>query len=305
MKVLFLGSPRFSVEILKKLCASHHEVVAVVTQPDRPSGRGHKLTPTDVKTFANENNIKVFDYEKVCEHVEDIKKVQFDIAVTASFGQILRENFLALAPCINVHPSLLPKYRGATPIQSALLADDNETGVTIMNVVRAVDAGAIYMQKKVQIDDEDNYLTLENRLAGLGGDMLIEVLNQIESGSIKAVEQDENQATFCKKIVKEDCFLDLNLSATELVNKSRALCEYGVYILIDGQRLKVQKLRDVSVEFAGQNLTIGQVLESKKRFILACNGGAVEISSCQSKSGKFVSGKDFLNGFSIEGKKIN
>lgn len=305
MKVLFLGSPKFSVEILKRVLNSNHEVVAVVTQPDRPSGRGHKLLPTDVKAFAKENNIKVFDFEKVCEHIEEIKKVEFDISVTASFGQILRDNFLSLAPCINVHPSLLPKYRGATPIQSALLAGDNATGVTIMNVVRAVDAGAIYAQQKVKIEEDDNYTSLEKRLVEIGGDLLIDVLDKFEKGEISSVNQDEEKATFCKKVQKEDCFLDLNSTATELVNKSRALNEYGVYLMIDGQRLKVQNLKDVSSEFCGKNFEPCNVIEGKKRFVLSCKNGAIEVLSCQSKSGKMVSGKDFLNGFNIEGKKIN
>lgn len=302
MKVIFLGSPSFSVEVLKTLRESGHEVVAVITQPDRPSGRGHKLTATEVKAYAFENNIKVFDFEKVCDHIEEIKKVDFDISVTASFGQILRDNFLSIAPCINVHPSLLPKYRGATPIQSALLSGDKETGVTIMKVVREVDAGDIYKQTKVAIDESDDYSSLEKKLAKIGGEMLVEVLDEIEKGTAKAKMQDSEKATFCKKIQKEDCFLDLNLSAEELVNKSRALSEYGVYILIDGQRLKVQKIKDVSNEFKSYPC---EIIDGKKRFILGCKNGAIEICSCLGKSGKYISGKDFLNGFSLIGKKIN
>ncbi len=295
MKVLFLGSPRFSVEILKHLLSSKHEVVAVVTQPDRPSGRGHKMTPTLVKTFALHSGVQVFDFEKVCEHIEDIKKVDFDIAVTASFGQILRENFLQLAPCINVHPSLLPKYRGATPIQTALLNGDNETGVSIMKVVRAVDAGDVYAQKKLDINDDDNYTSLEQKLAKLGGEMLIEVLEKLEQENIKAWQQNENEATFCQKITKEDCVLDLSLTAKEIVQRSKAFSEIGLTLLIDDQRIKVGKVQDVSDKH-GQ-LNQGQMLESKKDFVLGCKGGAVEIMTAQSKSGKYVSGRDFLNGF--------
>lgn len=295
MKVLFLGSPRFSVEILKHLLSSKHEVVAVVTQPDRPSGRGHKMTPTLVKTFALHSGVQVFDFEKVCEHIEEIKKVDFDIAVTASFGQILRENFLQLAPCINVHPSLLPKYRGATPIQTALLNGDNETGVSIMKVVRAVDAGDVYAQKKLDINDDDNYTSLEQKLAKLGGEMLIEVLEKLEQENIKAWQQNENEATFCQKITKEDCVLDLSLTAKEIVQRSKAFSEIGLTLLIDDQRIKVGKVQDVSDKH-GQ-LNQGQMLESKKDFVLGCKGGAVEIMTAQSKSGKYVSGRDFLNGF--------
>ncbi len=303
MKILFLGSPRFSVEILKKLASSKHQVVAVVTQPDRPSGRGHKLCPTEVKKYAIENGIKVFDFEKVCDHIEEIKKIDFDISVTASFGQILRENFLSLSPCINVHPSLLPKYRGATPIQSAILSGDKKTGVSIMKVVREVDAGDVYLQEELAIDDEDDYLSLEAKLASLGGDMLVRVLDKFEKCEEKAWVQKENEATFCKKITKEDCFLDMNLTAKELESKCRALKEYGTYIFIDGERLKIAKLKDVSEEFSF--VQIGKPLSGSKRFIIGCKGGAVEVISCLGKSGKYISGRDFLNGCKLEGKKIN
>lgn len=301
MKVLFLGSPAFSVEILKEIMASKHQIVGVVTQPDRPSGRGHKLTPTAVKTFAQEKGIKVFDFEKVCNHIEEIKKIEFDISVTASFGQILRDNFLELAPCINVHPSLLPKYRGATPIQSAILNGDKETGVTIMKVVRAVDAGDILAQEKIEIADDEDFSSLEKRLTKLGGEMIVKVLDNYSG--IKAKTQDEEKATFCKKISKEDLLLDLNESAKNLVNKVRALAVNGTYILINGEKFKINKLKDVSDEFVSEKS--GEVLGGKKRFVLTCNLGAVEVQSIQSKSGRFVSGRDFLNGFCLESKKIN
>lgn len=301
MKVLFLGSPAFSVEILKEIMASKHQIVGVVTQPDRPSGRGHKLTPTAVKTFAQEKGIKVFDFEKVCNHIDEIKKIEFDISVTASFGQILRDNFLELAPCINVHPSLLPKYRGATPIQSAILNGDKETGVTIMKVVRAVDAGDILAQEKIEIADDEDFSSLEKRLTKLGGEMIVKVLDNYFG--IKAKTQDEEKATFCKKITKDDLLLDLNESAKKLVNKVRALAANGTYILINGEKFKINKLKDVSDEFASEK--IGEVLGGKKRFVLTCNLGAVEVLSIQSKSGRFVSGRDFLNGFCMESKKIN
>lgn len=303
MKVLFLGSPYFAVKILEKLLKSRHKVVAVVTQSDKPSGRGQKLMPTQVKVFAKEKGIAVYSFDKLSQHLDEIEKIDYDIAVTASFGQILNEKFLSIAPCINVHPSLLPKYRGATPIQSALLSGDKVTGVSIMEVVRAVDAGDVIAQKQVKIEEDDDYTTLQDKLADVGGDMLVEVLDLFALGQVKTFKQDDDKATFCRKLEKSDAFLDLNKTAFEIVNQSRALCEMGVFLLVDGQRLKVSEVKNVSKDF--QNLKIGEVAPVKGRIILGCSDGAVEIGKCLSKNGKMVPAKDFLNGFSFEGKKIN
>lgn len=303
MKVLFLGSPYFAVKILKRLLQSSHNVVAVVTQSDKPSGRGQKLMPTQVKQFATEKGIPVYSFDKLSQHLDEIEKIDYDIAVTASFGQILNEKFLSIAPCINVHPSLLPKYRGATPIQSALLSGDKVTGVSIMEVVRAVDAGDVIAQKQVKIEEDDDYTTLQDKLADVGGDMLVEVLDLFALGQVKTFKQDDDKAIFCRKLEKSDAFLDLNRTASEIVNQSRALCEMGVFILVDGQRLKVAQIKNVSKDF--QNLKIGEVAPVKGRIILGCSDGAVEIGKCLSKNGKMVPAKDFLNGFSFEGKKIN
>ena len=303
MKVLFLGSPYFAVKILEKLLKSRHKVVAVVTQSDKPSGRGQKLMPTQVKVFAKEKGIAVYSFDKLSQHLDEIEEIDYDIAVTASFGQILNEKFLSIAPCINVHPSLLPKYRGATPIQSALLSGDKVTGVSIMKVVRAVDAGDVIAQKQVKIEEDDDYTTLQEKLADVGGDMLVEVLDLFALGQVKTFKQDDDKATFCRKLEKSDAFLDLNKTASEIVNQSRALCEMGVFLLVDGQRLKVAQIKNVSKDF--QNLKIGEVAPVKGRIIFGCSDGAVEIGKCLSKNGKMVPAKDFLNGFSFEGKKIN
>mgnify|MGYP002800899765 CR=1 FL=1 len=303
MKILFLGSPYFAVKILKRLLQSSHNVVAVVTQSDKPSGRGQKLMPTQVKQFATEKGIPVYSFDKLSQHLDEIEKIDYDIAVTASFGQILNEKFLSIAPCINVHPSLLPKYRGATPIQSALLSGDKVTGVSIMEVVRAVDAGDVIAQKQVKIEEDDDYTTLQDKLADVGGDMLVEVLDLFALGQVKTFKQDDDKATFCRKLEKSDAFLDLNKTASEIVNQSRALCEMGVFLLVDGQRLKVGSIKDVSKDF--QELNIGEMAPVKGRIIFGCKDGAVEIGQCLSKNGKMVPAKDFLNGFSFEGKKIN
>ena len=152
MKILFLGSSHFSKIVLEELIKKGVNISAVITQPDKPAGRGHKLTPTEVNIFAKENGIDVFTFPKVRDYIEEISKLNYDVALVASFGQILPQAFLDLKLTINVHPSLLPKYRGATPIQSAILNGDEITGVTIMKVAKEVDSGDIILQQQVQIN---------------------------------------------------------------------------------------------------------------------------------------------------------
>jgi len=203
MKILFLGSSRFSKIVLNKMLEQGLNVVAVITQPDRPSGRGHKLTPTEVKTFAFEKGIEVYTFNKLRLHMEEVKQIDFDISVVASFGQILTQEFLDFKPCINVHPSLLPKYRGATPIQNAILNGDNVGGVSIMKVALEVDAGDIILQKEVPLNDE-YYLELEEKYAILGGEMVAQVINQYVNNLVKFTPQDNKKAILVQKFTKND-----------------------------------------------------------------------------------------------------
>ncbi len=293
MKILFLGSSRFSKIVLQKLFSNKVDISAVITQPDRPSGRGHKLTPTEVKQFALANNIEVYTFDKVRLHMEEIKKIDYDVAVVASFGQILPQEFLDYKLAINVHPSLLPKYRGATPIQSAILNGDKVTGVTIMKVAKEVDAGDIILQREFALNGE-YYLELEEKLATLGGEMTIEVLKSIEDGSVKFLPQDNSKAVLVSKINKEDGKLDFSQSAKQIVNRVRALAEeVGCFLMLEDKIIKVYKACDVSEKYSVEQ---NRIMQNKKNFVIGCNGGAVEILSCQSPSGKMVSGRDYING---------
>ena len=293
MKILFLGSSRFSKIVLQKLFSNKVDISAVITQPDRPSGRGHKLTSTEVKQFALANNIEVYTFDKVRLHMEEIKKIDYDVAVVASFGQILPQEFLDYKLAINVHPSLLPKYRGATPIQSAILNGDKVTGVTIMKVAKEVDAGDIILQREFALNGE-YYLELEEKLATLGGEMTIEVLKSIEDGSVKFLPQDNSKAVLVSKINKEDGKLDFSQSAKQIVNRVRALAEeVGCFLMLEDKIIKVYKACDVSEKYSVEQ---NRIMQNKKNFVIGCNGGAVEILSCQSPSGKMVSGRDYING---------
>lgn len=303
MKILFLGSSRFSNYVLSKMLDGGLKVCGVITQPDKPSGRGHKILPTEVKKFALEKHIPVYTFDRIRNHIEEIKNIDYDLAVVASFGQILPESFLNIKLTINVHPSLLPKYRGASPIQSALLNGDKETGVTIMKVAKDVDSGDILLQEKVELHDE-YFGQLEETLGLLGGEMICKAVKQIEEGSVKFVPQDHNKATFVQKFTKEDGRINLNNSAKKIQNQVRALSEeVGCYLHFADYDLKIGKCKDVSNEF---DLTVGEILNNKKRFVVGCKDGAIEILTCQAPSGKMINGRDFLNGHNeILGQRIN
>ncbi len=293
MKVLFLGSSHFSKIVLEKMLERGIDVSCIITQPDRPSGRGHKLAQTEVKSFAIERGLSVKTFDKLRLHIDEIKDIDFDISVVASFGQILPDEFLALKLCINVHPSILPKYRGASPIQSAILNGDELTGVTIMKVAHEVDSGDIIKQKEFVLNGE-YYHEAEEKLADIGGDMVSDVLEEYQNGHITFTKQDHEKATLVGKFCKEDGRLDFSLSAKAIVNRVRALSqEVGTYFVVDGNVIKVEKVADVSGQFDAKP---NEILNDKKHFVIGCKDGAVEVLVCKAPSGKSISGRDFLNG---------
>ena len=292
MKVLFLGSSHFSKVVLEKMLEKSVNVVGVIMQHDKPSGRGYKMSETEVKKYAKTIGINVYTFDKVRNHIEEIKAIDYDVALVASFGQILPEEFLNHRLTLNVHPSLLPKYRGATPLQTALLNGDKVTGVTIMKVAKEVDSGDILLQREFEIKDE-YYLELEEKLALLGGEMASDALILVESGKAIFTPQDNDKATFVKKISKEDGKLDFNNPCEQIINKIRALSEeVGCYVELEGGFLKIGRARKVE----GFEVKPCQILNYKKAFIIGAKDGAIEILTCQAPSGKMIAGRDYLNG---------
>lgn len=292
MKILFLGSPNFAKTVLESLVQDGHEIVAVICQPDRPADRGGKIHMPETKIFALEKGIKVLQFEKVNQHIDEVKKLKFDVFVTASFGQILSSEFLALGLGLNVHPSLLPKLRGATPIQTALMQNLKSTGVTIQRMVKEMDAGEILEQQEVPIAGDDDYASLEKKLAEVACRLLKKALEKVEDGS--AVFRPQiGEPTFTRLIKKEDGFLDFNLTAKQLFGKVRALSHNpGCYFFLDGSRIKVTKAAAVACDCQPQT-----VLPDKKRLLIGCNEGALEILELVAPSGKRMSGAAFLNGY--------
>ena len=292
MKILFLGSPNFAKTVLESLVQDGHEIVAVICQPDRPADRGGKIHMPEAKIFALENGIKVLQFEKVNQHIDEVKKLKFDVFVTASFGQILSSEFLALGLGLNVHPSLLPKLRGATPIQTALMQNLKSTGVTIQRMVKEMDAGEILEQQEVQIAGDDDYASLEKKMAEAACRLLKKALEKVEDGSAEFRPQ-IGEPTFTRLIKKEDGFLDFNLTAKQLFGKVRALSHNpGCYFFLDGNRIKVTKAAAVACDCQPKT-----VLPGKKRLLIGCNEGALEILELVAPSGKRMSGAAFLNGY--------
>lgn len=292
MKILFLGSPNFAKTVLESLVQDGHEIVAVICQPDRPADRGGKIHMPEAKIFALENGIKVLQFEKVNQHIDEVRKLKFDMFVTASFGQILSSEFLALGLGLNVHPSLLPKLRGATPIQTALMQNLESTGVTIQRMVKEMDAGEILEQQEVPIAGDDDYASLEKKLAEVACRLLKKALEKVEDGSAVFKPQ-IGEPTFTRLIKKEDGFLDFNSTAKQLFGKVRALSHNpGCYFFLDGNRIKVTKAAAVACDCQPQT-----VLPDKKRLLIGCNEGALEILELVAPSGKRMSGAAFLNGY--------
>lgn len=302
MKIVFMGTPDFSAVVLEKL-NSVYPVSAVVTGLDKPVGRGYQLKPSPLKVKAEELGIKVLQYEKVSkEGIDDIKALEPDVIVTAAFGQILSEAFLQVPKfaVLNVHASLLPKYRGSSPIQWAILNGDKETGITIMKTVKAVDAGDILLQKSTKIGEEETAGELFDRLALLGGEAIVEAISLVESGKAHFVPQNDEEATHCSMIAKEDGKISFAKTAAELDCFVRGMSPWpSAYTEYDGKKLKVFKVEKVDDELSHK---VGEVVfaDAKNGLVVQAKDGLVRLKDIQLEGAKRMSDIDFLRGRKIE-----
>ena len=304
MKILFLGTPDFSAEVLKKLHAVHW-VSAVVTGLDKPVGRGYEVKPSPLKECAVALGIPVLQFEKVSrEGLEQVAAIGADLAVTAAFGQILSEKFLDLFPygVLNVHASLLPKYRGASPIQWAILNGDKETGITVMRTVKAVDAGDILLQKRIKIGKKETAGELFDRLAALGGEAICEAVDLLESGRAVFTPQDESGVTHCGMITKADGKMDFTKSAAQLDRFVRGMTPWpSAWAEIDGKRVKI-----FDVEPAEGKGKIGEILaaSSANGLVVACGDGAVRLAVLQPEGKSRMSDIAYLAGHRIQAGSV-
>ena len=297
MKIVFMGTPDFSVPVLEKLIEKH-EVVCVYTRAPKIAGRGHDLRPSPVHLVAQKHGIEVRTPKTLRDEAEQeaFKALNADVAVVAAYGLILPKPVIEAFKygCLNVHASLLPRWRGAAPIQRAIEAGDKASGVTIMEIVEALDAGRMYQKGVVPITPATTGGDLHDALSALGADLMLEVLNRIDE--IKPTLQNEAEVTYAKKLEKEEEKLDFSQSADVLERKIRAFNPFpATYFEYNGERFKV--LRAKVVEKTGK---AGEILEGKNALIIACKEGALEVLEIQRQGKRAMATSELLRGFCFE-----
>lgn len=303
MKIVFMGTPDFSVETLKQILAAGHEVSLVVTQPDRPRGRGKKPSFSPVKEYATEQNIPCFQPEKIRDEscMEILQKEQADIFVVVAFGQILPQRILDIPKygCMNVHASLLPKYRGAAPIQWSVINGDAETGVTTMRMDAGMDTGDILLQERIAIAPDETGGSLFDKLAVAGGALCVKTLAQIADGTIESIPQDHEAATYTRMISKQDGEIDFTLPAERIECLIRGMNPWpSAYTRIGNKMLKIWEADVIAQNDAHQPGEIFDV--TKDAFCVAAGEGALKILSLQLEGKKRMNTADFLRGYTLE-----
>lgn len=299
MRIVFMGTPDFAVPSLEALLRSGEEVVGVVTQPDRPKGRGQMLVPPPVKVVAERAGIPVVQPLKIRtpDFVEILAGWKPDVIAVAAFGRILHAPILNLPPlgCINVHGSLLPKYRGAAPIQWALINGETETGITTMLMDEGMDTGPILLQAKVPILPDDTTATLAPRLAKLGAELLVQTIAGLKVGTITPIPQDHSQATMAPLLKKEDGVIDWTMSATVLVNRIRGLSPWpGAYTFRGADRWMIWKAVAVPEPTAAQPGTV--VAVTKQSIKVATGEGVLELLELQTANSKRMTVGQYVAG---------
>lgn len=305
LRVVFMGTPQFSVPVLEKLI-DNYNVVAVVTQPDKKIGRGGKIGISPIKKVANDHNILCLQPKKIKEEYEEIIALEPDIIITCAYGQIIPEELLVYPKynCINVHASLLPKLRGGAPIQRAIMNGDKKTGITIMFMDVKMDSGAIIETSEIDINDDESYKSLHDRLSILGADLLIKVLPNIISGNINPKAQNEEEATYGFNISKEDEKIDFTKGKIDIYNQIRALDGFsGAYCIYQGKRLKVWK--SIVSDNHYSNLIDGEITKIYDNgFGVKVSDGEIILTIVQLEGKNKMSAKDFANGKEIVGKVL-
>jgi methionyl-tRNA formyltransferase len=300
MRVVFLGTPEFAVPSLAAL-AKHHQVAAVYTQPDRPKGRGNQLTESPVKIAAKLLKIEVFQPERIrrVENFEPLKAWAAEIMVVVGYGQIIPQNIIDLPRfgILNVHASLLPKYRGAAPIQWAIANGETHTGVTIMQIDAGLDTGDMLLKAALSIGPMENAPALGSRLAPLGADLLLEAMQQIEAGAARPEKQKNDEATLAPILKKEDGLIDWSRSAAQIYNRWRGFNPWpGAFTFFRGQQLSITGMRPAEHELD----VPGRTFVKDRRLHVGCgNGSTLELLEVQLAGKTRLSADAFLNGYQL------
>ena len=308
MNVVFLGTPHFAVPTLEAIAAAGHSISAVYTQPDRPSGRGQELAPSPIKEAALRLGLAVRQPERVRrpEAVAELAALQADVFVVVGYGQILPQTVIDLPRLgvVNVHASLLPRWRGAAPIQWAIAEGDSVTGVTTMMIDAGLDTGDILLKAETQIGPEENAIELSRRLAPIGAELLIETLRLLERGECPRTPQDHALATKARILQREDGLIDWRRPAREVFNRARGFLPWpGAWTWFRGQRFNVWKCRPVpsSEWIAGEPMAPGLVRAVDKRLLAGTGTGVLELLEVQVEGRRRVNAAAFLNGTRMTG----
>ena len=300
MRIVFMGTPEFAVPSLKELIREGCRIVGVYTQPDRPRGRGNKLTPSPVKAAALEAGIPVFQPEKIRrDSVDQLRALKPDLCVTAAFGQILSQEILDIAPegNVNVHASLLPKHRGAAPIARAIMNGEKETGVTTMFMDAGIDTGDILLQQKTEIGESETCGELTERLSAIGAGLLGRTLRAMIQGTLRSFRQNESEMSYDSMLDKSLAIMDFTAQANLVRGRINGLNPWPcVTVPIDGGRMKL--LRAVCCDGEGEPGTV-ITSDPKSGLIIACGTGAVRILEVQAPGGKQMKTEDYLRGHAI------
>ena len=304
VRVCFLGTPEFAVESLKRVFSDeHYEIVGVITQPDRPSGRKLLLQPSPVKAFAMAHGLRVISPESVNKIVirDEVQSWGAELAIVVAFGQILGDKFLNLFPlgCVNVHGSILPRWRGAAPIQRSLEFGDQVTGVALQKMVKELDAGDVIGERKVQLDENINAQELHDRLAILGGDLLHVELMDYVRGNLVPVPQDPSGITYAKKIDKAEALIEWSQSAKQIHNKVRAfVMGPGTYTILNGKKIKIHKTQ---ISNLSSESPAGSVVEvSTSELFVQTGDGVLQILELQPESRNRMIVSEFLKGHPLQ-----
>ena len=298
MKIVFMGTPDFSIPSLKSVYKSNHELAAVVTAPDKERGRGRKVTFTPVKQFAVDQNIPVYQPEKLkgnIEFVDQMNELHPDLFVVVAFRILPKEVFnIPKFGSFNLHGSYLPKYRGAAPIQWALINGETETGLTTFKLAEKVDTGNIYLQEKIEIFPADNFETLHDRMSLLGADLVLRTIELIESGNYELKQQDDSIASSAPKITREICKIDWNKTALEIHNLVRGLSPHpAAFFNYNDKVLKIYKTEIVEKK----DLKSFQILQTKTELEIGCGKDAIRVLEIQQEGKKRMGIEEFLRGF--------
>ena len=307
LNLLFMGTPEISAYVFEQMILDGYHFVGLVAQPDHPVGRKGIIEKVPTKVIAEKYNIPVFQPIKIRKDFSFMDNLKVDLVITLAYGQIVPQGFLDIPRfgCLNLHGSLLPKLRGASPIQTALINNEKVTGVTLMEMVAAMDAGRMYGKKEVNIEEDDNATSLFKKISEAAKDLVLELLPKYVNGELEGIPQDENEVTFCSLIKPEQEKLDLSKDILEVYGYIRGLSdEPGAYLYLDNQKLKIFKAKIANDLVTAE---VGTIVQADKRgLLLQCQNGQLAILELQKEGKKRMDYKAFINGNqNLLGTKLN